>query len=175
MSQASLAEHPTVPIKSSLPAEECPDGHPIKGIGIFCQEDGCRRFILFAPEVYQSRVVYTYVSACLLIPSCLAAILLSRFTDQVWPLYLFFMFGVILVYGTIFSRGRELRVAAAILAGTVLIWLAFEVATRISGLAFTVPKAVALAGPPTVGLAFAAVMVYFGRRRTFAAIQKSST
>jgi hypothetical protein len=112
--------------------DKCPNGHEIQDVGIQCTT--CRDFILFTPEVYETRRVASLTYASVILLSTMAALVLSRFTTQNWPLYAFLVLGVVLLYTTLFSRGETLGVAAWILGGVGVIWLMAELGTRVFGL-----------------------------------------
>jgi hypothetical protein len=158
--------------------DKCPNDHDIRQMKIRCPEPDCGRFILFSSEIYRERRATTFTQASVLILSTVAALLAFRFTSQVWPLYLFLMLGVVLLYATIFTRGGALAGAAWILACTVAGWLVWQTSDYLFGRTLTLgptTNPAFLIGPLLAWLLFTAYMYYMGSKRTLKAVKTAGT
>ena len=62
----------------------------------------------------------------LFILSVVVSGVLFRMSEQIWPMYLLIMMGIIHLYAIVFTRGESLRNATILFFGITVVWILFN-------------------------------------------------
>jgi hypothetical protein len=158
--------------------DECPNGHKIQDLVIRCPEEDCDNFVLFLPDVYDTKKTRSLVYGAGIVLATIVAFLLFRLTNEIWPLYLFLMVGVLHLYATIFSRGGALGSAMWFLASVAGVWGVGVLLNQTPSLwphLGAANRPILLALPVLTWLLVTGYMLWLGSQWTLSAIRTTST